>query len=164
MTIASRPARQYGTLEEATARLIKACGGIDGAAESCRVGRSQLSDYANPNVEDAYMPADVVRQLETACGQPHVTEYLAACHGLVLVRLPNEPVDIGTWNQAEASVLQKHAERSRKMADALADGVFELSEAVEVLRGADEALRETAMQREMLRQYIAEQTASAAAE
>ncbi len=163
MTIKSRMAsRRYGTVEEATAALIAACGGIDGAAASCRVGRSQLADYANPHEEKSFMPLDVVQQLEAACGQPIVTEYLAGRHDVVLVKLPTGPTSLRTWMQAEAGVLKEHAERAGKMADALADGRLDLNEAVEVLRETDESLRELAMLREMLRRHIADHTAAAA--
>lgn len=47
--------------------LITACGGLDEAAASCRVGKSSLSDYQNP-VLTSYMPADVICDLEAYCG------------------------------------------------------------------------------------------------
>lgn len=162
MTIVSRPARRFGTLKEATRRLIQACGGLDGAAESCRVGRSCLSDAQNEERHESYLAADCIHQLEAACGQPIVTEHLASRHGAVLVCLPQAPADLSTWMQTEAGVLKAQAQRAGDMADSLADGKLTLSEASECLRSTDAALRELALLRELLRQHIERQTADAA--
>lgn len=50
-------------------QLIEACGGLLEAEDACRVRKSQLSDYQNPNGE-TFMPADVIAALEADCGQP----------------------------------------------------------------------------------------------
>lgn len=54
--------------------LIAACGGVDEITSAepafCRVGRTQLFDYGNDNKADAFMPADVIAQLEEYCGEP----------------------------------------------------------------------------------------------
>lgn len=50
-------------------RLIDACGGLDEATAACRVGKSTLSTYQNP-AETAFMPADVMADLESYCGEP----------------------------------------------------------------------------------------------
>jgi hypothetical protein len=162
MTITSRPARRFGTLKEATRRLIEACGGLDGAAESCRVGRSCLSDNQNEERHESYLAADCIAQLEAACGRPIVTEHLASRHRGVLVTLPDAPADLTTWMQTEAAVMKAHAERAVVMADSLADGKLTLAEASDCLRAADAALRELALLRELLRLHIERQTAHAA--
>lgn len=50
-------------------QLIERCGDLDEAADACRVGRSNLSDYQNPH-KPATMPADVIFALEAYCGEP----------------------------------------------------------------------------------------------
>lgn len=57
--------------------LIKLCGGLDEAATACRVGKTQLSDYQNPQ-GDGFMPADVVVDLEAYCGSAVYSSALAA--------------------------------------------------------------------------------------
>jgi hypothetical protein len=47
--------------------LIAACGGLEEAAAACRVGKSSLSDYQNA-VLTAFMPADVIDDLQAYCG------------------------------------------------------------------------------------------------
>lgn len=47
--------------------LVEACGGLEEAAQRCRVGKSQLSDYQSPHGE-GFMPADVLADLEAYCG------------------------------------------------------------------------------------------------
>lgn len=56
-------------------RLIDACGGGVVAAKICRVGNSQLSDYCQPHGE-GFMPADVIADLETFCGEPIYSQAL----------------------------------------------------------------------------------------
>lgn len=48
--------------------LIDACGGLEEAARACRVRRSALSGYQNPN-DPSTMPADVMDALETYADQ-----------------------------------------------------------------------------------------------
>lgn len=50
-------------------RLISACGGLDESAAACRIGKTQLSECQNPHGE-AFMPADVIFDLEEHCGKP----------------------------------------------------------------------------------------------
>jgi hypothetical protein len=49
--------------------LIDACGGLEEAASACRLNKSRLSDFQNPN-SGSFMPADVIVDLEAYCGEP----------------------------------------------------------------------------------------------
>jgi len=55
-------------------QLIAACGGVDHIISQepaiCRVGRTLLYDYGSDTILDAFMPADVIAQLEEYCGEP----------------------------------------------------------------------------------------------
>lgn len=50
-------------------QLIDACGGLEEAASACRLNKSRLSDFQNPN-SGSFMPADVITDLEAYCGEP----------------------------------------------------------------------------------------------
>lgn len=70
--------RQHSALAR---RLITACGGLEEAAAHCRVGRSNLSNYQNPD-QSASMPADIIAELEEYCGEGIYSRALAeAAHG-----------------------------------------------------------------------------------
>lgn len=51
-------------------RLIDNVGGLDRAADICRVSAGVLSTYQNPNKPDCFMPSDVVSALQIAAGDP----------------------------------------------------------------------------------------------
>lgn len=82
--------REPGSLKEAEASLVKACGGLEAAAHLSRVKKSQLARYTDPGEADYHMPADVIRALELHCGVPHVTRFLAIEAGAVLIPLPRD--------------------------------------------------------------------------
>lgn len=63
-------------LKRATAETIKGVGGLEAAADFCRVGKSVLSDNQSPNRADSFIAIDVVADLEPLAreraGWPHV--------------------------------------------------------------------------------------------
>jgi len=62
--------------------LIKACGGLEESAQACRIGKSQLSNAQNAN-HDAILPADVIQELESYCGDPlYSRALLEACQAV----------------------------------------------------------------------------------
>lgn len=68
---------EHYLIKTATRRLIKAAGGIEGAATLCRVGKSNLSDYQSINRMDVFMPLDVAYDLERETGCNAVTIAMA---------------------------------------------------------------------------------------
>lgn len=97
--------------------LVEACGGLQEAALHCRVSRSVLSDYGNPQKACA-MPADVILALEEYCGQAFYTHALSqASHGVLPV---DDLVDGSISISVQSSALVQ------AVRDALRDG--ELSE------------------------------------
>lgn len=58
--------RQHALLAR---QLIEACGTLDEAVQACRVSKSVLSGYQTPGA-GAFMPADVIADLEAYCGEP----------------------------------------------------------------------------------------------
>jgi len=61
--------------------LIGRCGGLEAAAsvDGCRVGKSQLADYASAHGESV-MPADIIFALEAYCGEPLYSRALYEGH------------------------------------------------------------------------------------
>jgi hypothetical protein len=90
--VALPPAKQ--ALKRASANLVKAVGGVEAAAEFCRVGKSQLANAGSINEPSSFLPLDVVIDLEAITqgtpGWPQVSRFLAARTGHVLVRLPEQ--------------------------------------------------------------------------
>lgn len=82
----------YQAIKAATRRLIRACGGLEDAADETRVSAQTLCLYQSPNRSE-YVPADVVADLEQVCGDPVVTRALAKAAGYDLV--PTKPADPG---------------------------------------------------------------------
>lgn len=58
-------------------QLIAACGGTDEAATACRLNRSRLFEIQQPSAEAAFMPADVIADLEAYCGEALYSRALA---------------------------------------------------------------------------------------
>ncbi len=69
--------RPNGTLKKAHAEPINACGGLEAAAEMCRVSVRSLSNYCNPEQAKAHMPVEVVQALEWVSRKNPVSSYLA---------------------------------------------------------------------------------------
>lgn len=57
--------------------LIKACDGLLASESVCRVGRTSLSNYCDPDHPN-HMPADVMAALEAYCRQPLYSREIAA--------------------------------------------------------------------------------------
>ena len=55
--------------------LIDACGGLPASADVCRLAKSRLSEFTIPT-SGAYMPADVIADLEAYCGRPIYSQAL----------------------------------------------------------------------------------------
>jgi hypothetical protein len=73
--------RQHALLAR---ELIRLCGGLDEATGACRLGRSRLAEFRDP-ASGAFMPADVLADLEAYNGDPVYSRALAedrpaACH------------------------------------------------------------------------------------
>lgn len=56
--------------------LIAACGGLAPSAAACRLERSRLSEFQDAHTA-AFMPADVIADLEMYCGEPLYSRAIA---------------------------------------------------------------------------------------
>lgn len=74
----------YRQLKAAARRLVAKAGGLEAAAAVTRVNVSRLGDYQHPEAL-AFMPADVIADIESDVGDPIVTRELAALAGFDLI-------------------------------------------------------------------------------
>lgn len=134
--------RAAGSLKEAVAELVLACGGQVEAARLCRVSKSQIARYTDDSGdnETAHIPADVVACLEVSCGQPIVTAYLASLTRHALIDLA--PV---TLTKPYAVLLSEIGRDDGKLfaeaAAALLDGRLDARESGRVRKRALELYR-----------------------
>jgi hypothetical protein len=112
-------------LKNASKRLGQAAGGIEAAANYCRVGKTLLGDYGSPNNE-TFMPVDVVADLEAVthgtAGWPLVTRMLAAEAGCALVELPKPTAPDANWFAQLGKLCSETGDVINRLGEALADG------------------------------------------
>ena len=109
--------RTPGSLKEAFADLIAACGGVDRVADLLGKRKTQVYRYTDEAEEDSEMKPSQVRILETACGQPIVTTFLAAEQKCLLLRV--EPLgdlrldrDVARLGEEASKVFGRYVEGS----------------------------------------------------
>ena len=143
--------REPGSLKQATAQLIDANGGPQGAAEGCRVTAGMLFKYTDPNDENRlrFMPVDIVRGLERVCGDPVVTRFLAAEAGHVLIRL-DLPDDVAGLPKALAQAAAEASDVYKVAAQCLEDGNVEPGEAATLVAEIDQAMEAFAAMRTLV--------------
>ncbi len=111
-----------------------------------RVEASALSKYGDPFRDDAFIPIDVVADLERDIGAPLITEALAFAQGYRLVPIvPEKPQAVTMADVAEIS--KEGGDVVQKIAAALSDGQIdpverreissEIAENIAVLRRLD---------------------------
>lgn len=146
---------RYGDLKAAVRALLHACGGESRAAQSCRVSKSTLSEYGNPNYPDRHMPVDVVLALEEASGEMSVTGHLAAAHSCLLLQLPDEVVAT-EWLSHLTRIGKEAGDVFDRAGEFLADdGDIDEKEAPVLLREVDELLQAVAAMRAAVRSRLA---------
>lgn len=114
--------------------LIAACGGLDESATHCRVSKSKLSDYSNPNVT-LFTPADVIADLENYCGIP---VYSRALFGRF-----DDARHAGDLRSAVYELTETAATLQGRVREALANNVLtqaELKEITDIERQTEDVL------------------------
>ncbi len=113
-------------LKRATDAMLSAIGGQTKAAPHTRVGQSTLSSYASRHHHDAFVPIDVVADLEPLAwereGWPHVTQALCQAMGGVFVALPEVPAEDGDVLILMGRVSKEAGDVAHAICDAMADG------------------------------------------
>ncbi|WP_310498288.1 hypothetical protein [Sandarakinorhabdus sp.] len=127
-------------MKRATRALIEAVGGIEAAAVLCRVGKTKLAEYASVNHPEAWMPADVVRDLMAVtrgcAGRHALLAMLAADAGAALVMLPDHalaPTDL-------IEVIPALAKESADVVSRLVDAAAGRGNARALIKDIDEAV------------------------
>lgn len=114
--------------------LILACGGLDECVPHCRISKSKLSDYSNPNAP-LFMPADVMADLEAYCGLPIYSRALANRF--------NDGAAAGDLRAAACDLTEAVVQLQGRVRAAMADGVAspnELNDIAAVEREAEDML------------------------
>lgn len=146
-------------LKSATRRLMKACGGQEGAAASIaeakgvRPRQQRLSDCGNDRHPD-YLRIDEVRYLEEVAERdrswPHITRALATRHGFLLVAIPSGPSSAADWLKEQAALSQEVVDVTTHIANGLADdGTINGLEGTALLSEIDDAMAKLATLRAM---------------
>lgn len=117
-------------LKSATRRLMKACGGQEGAAASIaeakgiRPRQQRLSECGNDSHPD-YLRVDEVGHLEDVAERdrswPHITRALATRHGFLLIAIPTGPSSSSDWLKEQAALSQEVVDVTTHIANGLAD-------------------------------------------
>ena len=72
-------------LKQATRRQIRACGGLEGAALSTRVGKTELGVYQSEAHKDRFIPIDVAADLMLISRSRDILNALAALAGCAVM-------------------------------------------------------------------------------
>lgn len=113
-------------LKRATDAMLSGVGGQTKAAPFTRVGQSTLSTYASVHHRDAFIPIDVVADLEPLArereGWPHVTQALCAVMGGAFVALPDVPTDDADLLTMLGRLSKEAGDVTQALCGALSDG------------------------------------------
>jgi hypothetical protein len=142
-------------LKRATVETLKGVGGVDAAANYCRPGKSQLSDYGNENRPDSFMPLDVIADLEPLArdreGSPHITHLLCQLMGGVFVAVPDTPVTTGRLLETMAALHSEFSQVTQAVCAGLADHDFCALDAARLESELEDVIRVAVTMRAMAR-------------
>jgi hypothetical protein len=145
-------------LKRATGELIKGVGGLEAAAEFCRVGKSVLGDNQSPNRPDSFIALDVIADLEPLArersGWPHVTSALCRRMGGTFVALPERPATTTDIFGLLAALSKKMADTTGLICKAMSDGCMDRDEALAVHSEVDAQIAVAAEMRSLLKSVI----------
>lgn len=136
------PQRDYARIKAATRGLVDATGGPEAASHITRFDKGRLSRVGALH-EGAFMPLDVVADLEADCGQPIVTRALADLAGFWLMPKPGTRVpERADWVAMLGGIGSAAGGLIGELSDALADdGKVDAREAKAIRAGLIEAQR-----------------------
>lgn len=140
MTALASRAVKGRMLKERTGELVAAVGGLEAAANFCRVSKTALGRYASLSVGDAdyFAPIDVIRCLETVAGEAIVTAHLASEAGGVFVVVPDVSAKGADLLQLLADQSRESSELTAAICAGLADGILTSDEARKAMREAEQ--------------------------
>lgn len=122
-----------------TRDLIKMAGGVERAAQNCRVCKSAIGNYSNVERMEDFMPADVIIDLEHDVGSPVLTRELALIAGYVLMPIIKVPASCG-FGVHLAKVLSETGDVISSASKAFEDGKLTIREKRELGKQISEAI------------------------
>lgn len=142
MSARQLPANDYAALKAATRQLISHAGGAVAASAVTRGGHQNIGRYGSVQVDDAerFMPADVVADLESECGQPVLTRALAKLAGHVLVPEPRVTRSGTALGTITAGALKETSDVFVAIGEGLGDGRLSGDDAARIEREIDDAI------------------------
>lgn len=153
MTGRQLPANDYSAIKAATRQLIAHAGGSVAASAVTRGGHQNIGRYGSAQADDAerFMPADVVADLESECGQPVLTRALAKLAGHILVPEPRVTRSGTALGAVTAAALKETSEVFVSIADGLGDGSISVAEASRIEADIEDAIVKLLALREQVR-------------
>lgn len=118
----------FHRIKAATRDLVKACGGVERAADIARVGKSTVQRWYSPKDEDI-IPISAVLSLEADCDMPFVTQIMADLNGRSLSDNDQVPDAAGCITTGHNKLMGKLVELTTEVVAAKADGVVTPTEA-----------------------------------
>ncbi len=142
MTGRQLPANDYALLKAATRKLISHAGGAVAAAAVTRGGHQNIGRYgsAQPDDGERFMPADVIADLESECGQPVLTRALAKLAGFLLVPEPRGGQAGTALGMITARALKEISDVFVALAEAQGDGKLCAADAARIDAEIEEAI------------------------
>lgn len=142
MTGRQLPANDYAALKAATRQLINAAGGAVAAAAVTRGGHQNIGRYgsAQPDDGERFMPADVIADLESECGQPVMTRALAKLSGHLLVPEPRVVRSGTALGSVTAKALKETSDVFVALGEGLGDGRLCAADAARIEAEIEEAV------------------------
>ena len=144
--------RQPASLKSVFAELIAKSGGTHRAAELVNSSATIIHKCTDPLYPPKELRISWVRILEKMCGEPIVTEFLAAEAGCLLIKLRYDLND--NLMQDIARIGREYGEFMDRLGRALSDGFVDPSEARELIVELDEMAGAMAAAREVLSKKV----------
>jgi hypothetical protein len=130
----------YLQIKAACRQLVKIVGGIEPAASVTRVGKTALAEYGSPD-HPAFMPVDVVADLEAEVGRTPVTDLLRTLASEYAAPAAARPMTAPEALRAASASLTAAAGFARCLGEAADDGVISDGELTALIREADRLRR-----------------------
>ena len=131
------------SLKAAVRRLVKACGGQEACALMPGMPKNKrpqaFSDYGNPRKPDM-LPLRLLPIMEADCGQPIVSDVLAAVTGHKLVPLPLIASQRNALGRITFEALKETSEVFARLGASLEDGSISSAEGAMLDSEIDEAI------------------------
>jgi len=128
-------------LKRATADLVHALGGIEGAAASLEKGKSVVGRWTCRNEPAHFIGVGDLADLEALAARPFVTEFLCKLAGGIFVPHIDLAADPGSLPFLVMRLSKELGEVAGEISTGLADGTMDDAERARALRELDDMMR-----------------------